>query len=453
MAHIEKYKRHAVGHMLAHYRRDPSSLGRGNIDPTRSGLNKTIGFRPGSGLIVETDEKPNWDVVRERIGAVDRAAAAQGKRRTRKDAVVLADMVITLPTNVPASDMPRFFCATYEYMAATFGRENMLGGFVHLDEVRTRREGGKDVPTGEPVRPHMHVPFTPIKDGSFNYKAMCPRSFYKRFHGELGDFLEARLGYRPEVTLEGATRAQKAMSAMSHAEMDAVRDEILMPAHAEAGRVYQQAFEEARAVRVESRAEVAEKRSQAAALSREIEEKTAARDALRADVAVFSEKRDELRGELERTRMELDQTKAEVEALRGENEALKGQVATGRHERDRLKRELSRMGDERRAMANEIELLRRRMAMFVAAAKAFVGAVRARGLGRALADVLALSDKNPLVQDMFERADNNPDADFRLYDDVLEQSGYEVLDEEQADIGEDLGRMTRTYGLDDGDPR
>ena len=35
MAHIAKYKATSVGHMLAHYRRDESSLGRDNIDPKR----------------------------------------------------------------------------------------------------------------------------------------------------------------------------------------------------------------------------------------------------------------------------------------------------------------------------------------------------------------------------------------------------------------------------------
>ena len=35
MAHIAKYKATSVGHMLAHYRRDASSLERDNIDPKR----------------------------------------------------------------------------------------------------------------------------------------------------------------------------------------------------------------------------------------------------------------------------------------------------------------------------------------------------------------------------------------------------------------------------------
>ena len=52
-----------------------------------------------------------------------------------------------------------------------------MGGFVHRDEVR------KD---SSPVRDHMHVPFTPILDGRFNFKKMCPRTFYQSLHKDLG---------------------------------------------------------------------------------------------------------------------------------------------------------------------------------------------------------------------------------------------------------------------------
>ena len=73
-----------------------------------------------------------------------------------------------------------------------------MGGFVHRDEVR------KD---GSPVRDHMHVPFTPILDGRFNFKKMCPRTFYQSLHKDLGDYLEQHLGYRPEIELGDETRA------------------------------------------------------------------------------------------------------------------------------------------------------------------------------------------------------------------------------------------------------
>lgn len=51
MAHLEKYKASSVGHMLAHYRRDPSSLGRENIDPARVGMDYTLALDPADGLV------------------------------------------------------------------------------------------------------------------------------------------------------------------------------------------------------------------------------------------------------------------------------------------------------------------------------------------------------------------------------------------------------------------
>ena len=43
MAHIAKYKATSVGHMLAHYRRDASSLERDNIDPKRVENDMVVG--------------------------------------------------------------------------------------------------------------------------------------------------------------------------------------------------------------------------------------------------------------------------------------------------------------------------------------------------------------------------------------------------------------------------
>ena len=51
MAHIAKYKAASCGHMLAHYRRDASSLGRENIDPTRTKDNYTLGLDDRDGKV------------------------------------------------------------------------------------------------------------------------------------------------------------------------------------------------------------------------------------------------------------------------------------------------------------------------------------------------------------------------------------------------------------------
>lgn len=248
MAHIAKYKATSVGHMLAHYRRDASSMERDNIDPKRVKNDMVVGHYTNKdgrlvvGRVVPREGEPNWGTVEQRIERVNEAQKAAGKRATRKDAVVMADVVVTLPDNVRKGDEDRFFRLTYWYLSNKFGIDNMMGGFVHKDEVL------KD---GTPARDHMHVPFTPILDGRFNYKKMCPRMFYQNMHRELGDYLEKRLGYRPEVELAEETRAQRVYTDKS-VDIDKVRGAVdravVRPAEDEAARIVAAAKEEAAAL-------------------------------------------------------------------------------------------------------------------------------------------------------------------------------------------------------------
>lgn len=248
MAHIAKYKATSVGHMLAHYRRDASSMERDNIDPKRVKNDMVVAHYTNKdgqlvvGRVVPREGEPNWGTVQRRIERVNEAQKAAGKRATRKDAVVMADVVVTLPDNVRKGDEDRFFRLTYWYLSNKFGIDNMMGGFVHKDEVL------KD---GTPARDHMHVPFTPILDGRFNYKKMCPRMFYQNMHRELGDYLEKRLGYRPEVELAEETRAQRVYTDKS-VDIDKVRGAVdravVRPAEDEAARIVAAAKEEAAAL-------------------------------------------------------------------------------------------------------------------------------------------------------------------------------------------------------------
>lgn len=258
MAHIAKYKASAVGHMLAHYRRDASSLERDNIDPKRTKDNMVVAHYTNKdgqlvvGRVVPREGEPNWGTVERRIERVNEAQKAAGKRATRKDAVVMADVVVTLPDNVRKGDEDRFFRLTYWYLSNKFGIDNMMGGHVHKDEVL------KD---GTPARDHMHVPFTPILDGRFNYKQMCPRSFYQSMHKELGDYLEKRMGYRPAIELDEETRAQRVYTDKS-VDIDKVRGAVdravVQPAEDEAARIVAAAREEATALLNDAEARKAE---------------------------------------------------------------------------------------------------------------------------------------------------------------------------------------------------
>lgn len=315
MAHLEKYKATSVGHMLAHYRRDPSSLGRENIDPARVGMNYTLALDPADGLVKPMEGvEPNWATVEERIERVNERAKAEGKRAVRKDAVVMADVVVTLPENVREGDEGAFFGWTYCFLADRLGSGNMLGGFVHRDEVRT---------DGSPVRDHMHAAFTPILDGRFNFKKMCPRTFYQSLHKDLGDYLEQHLGYRPEIELEDGKRAQKALSRVDKRDIDAARDEILAPVERKAGEIVADATERAERAsaaqkRDEARARTArkdladiagqvdEKRSQAAEIDRQIAEKMAELDRLDGEIGEKIDLRNEVGENLQREQRRLE---------------------------------------------------------------------------------------------------------------------------------------------------
>lgn len=315
MAHLEKYKASGVGHMLAHYRRDPSSLERENIDPARVGMDYTLGIDPADGLVKPMEGvEPNWATVEGRIERVNERAKAEGKRAVRKDAVVMADVVVTLPENVRKGDEGAFFGWTYCFLADRLGSDNMLGGFVHRDEVRT---------DGSPVRDHMHAAFTPILDGRFNFKKMCPRTFYQGLHKDLGDYLEQHLGYRPEIELEDGKRAQKALSRVDKRDIDAARAEILAPVERKAGEIVADATEKAdRANRARKRdearartaredlAEVAgkvdEKRAQAAEIDRRIAEKMAEIDRLDGEIGEKIELRNEVGENLQREQRRLE---------------------------------------------------------------------------------------------------------------------------------------------------
>lgn len=272
MAHIAKYKASAVGKLCAHYNRwqgiDNPNVSRENIDKSRTHLNYTLGVyeKDGKRFIGKVRGSASWATVKGRIDAVNARAKAEGKRATRKDAVVMADMVVTLPPNVAPEDAYKFFWNSYQYIADRVGRGNLMGGYVHMDE----------------TTPHMHVPFTPILDGRFNYKKMCDRKFYQTFHKGLGDRLEQKMGYRPEVELSEETRAQRVYTSRTK-DIDKVRGAVdravVQPAEDEAARIVAAAREEAAALLNDAEArkaelvtEIADKEGDLAGLDSQLED-------------------------------------------------------------------------------------------------------------------------------------------------------------------------------------
>ena len=319
MAHIAKYKATAVGKLCAHYNRwqgiDNPNVSRENIDKSRTHLNYTLGVyeKDGKRFIGKVRGSASWATVKGRIDAVNARAKAEGKRATRKDAVVMADMVVTLPPNVPPEDAYKFFWNSYQYIADRVGRGNLMGGYVHMDE----------------TTPHMHVPFTPILDGRFNYKKMCDRKFYQTFHKGLGDRLEQKMGYRPEVELSEETRAQRVYTERTK-DIDKVRDAVdravVQPAEDEAARIVAAAKEEAAALLSEAEAQRAELAAQIADKEGDLAELDSQLEDVKLDIADEQDR-------LECLQQRADGVARDVGELRPIAADVRGWEAAGKAER------------------------------------------------------------------------------------------------------------------------
>lgn len=319
MAHIAKYKASAVGKLCAHYNRwqgiDNSNVSRENIDKSRTHLNYTLGVyeKDGKRFIGKVRGSASWATVKGRIDAVNARAKAEGKRATRKDAVVMADMVVTLPPNVPSEDAYKFFWNSYQYIADRVGRGNLMGGYVHMDE----------------TTPHMHVPFTPILDGRFNYKKMCDRKFYQTFHKGLGDRLEQKMGYRPEVELSEETRAQRVYTSRTK-DIDKVRGAvdraIVEPAQQEADRIVAAAKEEGAALLQDAEAQKADLVAQIADRRGDLAELDSQLEDVKLDIADEEDR-------LECLRQRADGVARDVAELRPIAAEVRGWEAAGKAER------------------------------------------------------------------------------------------------------------------------
>lgn len=319
MAHIAKYKASAVGKLCAHYNRwqgiDNPNVSRENIDKSRTHLNYTLGVyeKDGKRFIGKVRGSASWATVKGRIDAVNARAKAEGKRATRKDAVVMADMVVTLPPNVPPEDAYKFFWNSYQYIADRVGRGNLMGGYVHMDE----------------TTPHMHVPFTPILDGRFNYKKMCDRKFYQTFHKGLGDRLEQKMGYRPEVELSEETRAQRVYTSRTK-DIDKVRGAVdravVRPAEDEAARIVAAAKEEAAALLSDAEARKAELVTEIADKEGDLAELDSQLEDVKLDI-------EDEQDRLECLRQRADRVARDVAELRPIAADVRGWEAAGKAER------------------------------------------------------------------------------------------------------------------------
>lgn len=355
MAHLAHYKRAGAAPMLAHYERR-AELERGyareNIDASRTAENYAIGADSPQALAA---------ALRSRVDAAIAAHEADSGKAVRRDANVLSDWVVTLPRDCPREDARRFFEVAVDLCRERYGAENVLGGFVHMDE----------------ATPHAHIPVVPVRDGRLRAARVFTRPDLRSFHKDLGAAEDAALGRHVSVELDPAQQGEKQLSHLGQAEYVAAREE--------AARAAERAADAAKAAQA---AEMAQKAAEdrLECLQRGVEDAESLAAASLGEVRRVAgeggwaggreqaarERNQELRGRLaslEGERRELGERVAalegeaqgaggRLEALEGERRELGGRVRGLEARKERLGREVEQLGERVQGLERRAEQLR-----------------------------------------------------------------------------------------------
>ena len=191
--------------MVGHYERRAEGFGfkRDNIDVFRTHLNRAVGA-------VSQDPSVLARAVRERVKEASESHERAAGKALRKDANVLCDWVVTLPKDCPPEKADEFFETAVKFAKARYGEENVLGGFLHMDE----------------TTPHLHIPIIPSIGGKLQASKMINRQDLKTFHSDLGRTMDAALGVHVSIELDDEDRGRKELSRLSQPEYKAAMAEL-----------------------------------------------------------------------------------------------------------------------------------------------------------------------------------------------------------------------------------
>lgn len=197
MAEFSKYKAYSIGRLFQHNNRkqdDGVEHSNESIDNERTKLN--YHFKKG----VPED-------VSKRLSEVF--------MMKRSDAIVMGEIIVTLPHDVRPQDERDFFQAVYEFYCNDFGEENIVNAVVHKDE----------------NSPHIHLDFVPVVKGTPEItsskiripleewqrthngqmptervccKDLMTKEYLSQMHFRLADFVNDFLGYEVSI-INGAT--------------------------------------------------------------------------------------------------------------------------------------------------------------------------------------------------------------------------------------------------------
>ena len=196
MSHLLKLNASTLALLLRHYERTINDgvqyRKNAEIDKSRTHLNYEV-------LSGATGENAILGTLRQRL---DERLAQLEYNKTRKDIVIAATWIVTLPEELkgePPELQRQFFGHVVEFIQQRYGKENLIAAWVHNDE----------------TTPHVHLTFTPEQratkeynnfegTGKLHAKSLLNREELRFFHHHLQAHLEAAMG-RKLAILNGAT--------------------------------------------------------------------------------------------------------------------------------------------------------------------------------------------------------------------------------------------------------
>ncbi|MGO1989942.1 MobV family relaxase [Mammaliicoccus vitulinus] len=149
VARMQKMKSHDLKGIQFHNQRERKSLTNEDIDKERSYKNYDL----------KNDENINYNEhVKEII-----ESQKTGTRKTRKDAVLVNELLITSDRDfferLDPGEQKRFFEESYKLFSERYGKQNIAYATVHNDE----------------QTPHMHLGVVPMRDGKLQGKNVFNR--------------------------------------------------------------------------------------------------------------------------------------------------------------------------------------------------------------------------------------------------------------------------------------
>lgn len=137
MAHMRKCNMSEAVHLCKHYERNSliQSYSNSDVDMAKSDANYNLA----------PERESQTEYIRQKLSEIDHA--------NRKDLVVMADLIITAPSDLKIEYQEIFFKEAYQFCVDRYGSKSSLGedvvvsSYVHMDE----------------TTPHMHFAFLPVK--------------------------------------------------------------------------------------------------------------------------------------------------------------------------------------------------------------------------------------------------------------------------------------------------